>query len=88
MIKYEGIRIFAPTETTKFRMAEQEFDTKEEAQAYVEADQDELGWCGGKVITWHVGPNLPGCTPELKYSSCGLELFDADKMAWRGVDIF
>lgn len=80
MIKYQGRRSYAPTATTPYRTEEQEFDSMEEARAYAEATG------AGSVVTWHVGPNLPGCLPELRYSSCALDVFDNG--AWRGVNIF
>jgi hypothetical protein len=80
MMKYQGKRYHSRTETTPFHTTEEEFDTMDEAKAYAEATG------AGEVITWHVGPNLPGCLPALRYSSCALDVFDNG--AWRGVNIF
>jgi len=62
-----------------YRQQEKDFDTKEEAIAYV----DEVG--SGCVVTWVVYPNLPGCLPVERYSSCALDACNFGK--WRGVNI-
>lgn len=82
MIKYESTRSYAATEATPYRQEEREFDTMDEARAWVMADPAS---CSGSVITWHVGPNLPGCLPALRYSSCALDVHEHG--AWRGVNI-
>lgn len=79
MIKYEATRIYAPTAMSGYRQTEQEFDTMEAAKAYVEEHTS------GKVITWAVYPNNPGCLPAMRYSSCALTVFENGE--WRGINI-
>lgn len=72
---YEGCQVHV----NPYRQVEREFDTLEAAVAFV----DEVG--SGRVITWAVGPNLPGCLPLEKYSSCALRV--CNDGVWSGVDI-
>lgn len=82
---YEATRTFLKGDDySTYRQTEQEFDTKEAAKAHVDQCQDE-DYRGGKVITWAVSPNLPGCLPAERYNSCALEVFDNG--AWKGVNI-
>jgi hypothetical protein len=79
MIKYEGRR----THLNPYRIEDEEFDTKEEAEKFVETGPHKIG----EVITWHVGPNLPYALPKLKYSSCALQVLQEDG-TWKPVNIF
>lgn len=79
MIKYEGTRNFHMDGPANFWQQSKEFDTLAQAQAYVEVCES------GRVITWAVHRNLPGCLPEWKYSSCALTVWEDGR--WREQNI-
>jgi hypothetical protein len=78
-IIYTGTRTHAPTADRGYWQEEQDFETKEEAIAYVDA----VG--SGNVITWAEYHNLPGCLPEMRRSSCALDA--CNDGVWKGINI-
>ena len=57
-----------------------EFDTITEAKAFAET------LASAELITWNVGPNLPGALPAKVYTSCALDNWNGS--AWTSIDIF